>query len=58
MSTKSLVFIFMTIGSVIGGYLPLLWGGDTFSMSSIFLSSVFAIVGIWVGFKIGQNINY
>ena len=57
MSTKSLVFIFMTIGSVVGGYLPLLWGGDTFSMSSIVLSSVFAIVGIWFGFKIGQSMN-
>ena len=57
MSTKSLVFIFMTIGSIIGGYVPALWGGDMFSTSSLVLSSVFAIVGIWVGFKIGQQLN-
>lgn len=57
MSTKSLVFIFMTIGSVVGGYIPALWGGDMFSSSSLVLSAVFAIVGIWVGFKIGQQLN-
>ena len=57
MSTKALVFIFMSIGSVVGSYVPALWGGDTFSMSSLVLGSVFAIVGIWVGFRIGQSIN-
>lgn len=57
MNTKSLVFIFMTIGSIVGGYVPVLWGADTFSMSSIVFSSIFAIVGIFVGFKIGQEIN-
>ena len=57
MSTKSLVFIFMTIGSIVGGYIPSLWGADSFSMSSLVFGSVFAIIGIWIGFKIGQQIN-
>ncbi|MEI8338076.1 MAG: hypothetical protein WCF92_02940 [bacterium] len=47
----------MTIGSIVGGYVPALWGGSTFSMSSIVLSSIGAIVGIIVGFKIGQGMN-
>ncbi|MFA6463686.1 MAG: hypothetical protein WCV55_01620 [Candidatus Paceibacterota bacterium] len=57
MSTKSLVFIFMTIGSIIGGYIPMLWGEGSFSMSALVFSSIFAIVGIIVGFKIGQEMN-
>lgn len=57
MSTKVSVFIFMTIGSFVGGYIPNLWGDGTFSMSALVLSSVGAIVGIYIGFKIGQQLN-
>ena len=28
MSTKRYIYLFMTIGSVVGGWLPTLWGAD------------------------------
>lgn len=51
---KSLIWIFMTIGTFAGAYAPLLWGGDSFSMSSVFFSGVGGILGIWIGYKMGR----
>lgn len=55
MSTKTLVFIGVTVGSIIGGYIPSLWGADIFSMWSLVLSAVGGLFGIWVGFRIGNS---
>jgi hypothetical protein len=55
MSRKSLIFWGMTFGSLIGGYVPALWGGDAFSVSGIIWSGVGGILGIWFGFKMGSD---
>jgi len=55
MNSKSLIWIFMIIGSAIGGYIPTLWGAGFFSISSVFLTAVGGIVGIWLGFKLSNN---
>jgi len=52
MDSKKLIYLTLTIGLFAGGYLPLIWGGSTFSFSSIFLSAVGGIAGIYVGFKL------
>jgi uncharacterized membrane protein YeaQ/YmgE (transglycosylase-associated protein family) len=54
MSTKTLVFLGMFIGSIVGGYLPSLWGADIFSMWSLVLSAVGGLLGIWVGYRMGN----
>ncbi|MFA5830577.1 MAG: hypothetical protein WC878_01980 [Candidatus Paceibacterota bacterium] len=54
MESKKLVWIFMSVGMVIGGYLPLLWGGSEFSVSGILFSGIGGIVGIWIGWKFSQ----
>ncbi len=54
MSSKSLIWIGMTIGSAIGGYLPLLWGGSLFSFTSIILTAVGGIAGIWTGYRLSN----
>lgn len=51
---KSLIWIFMTIGGTVGAYIPLLWGGSAFSMSSVFFSGIGGIGGIWLGYKLGR----
>jgi hypothetical protein len=55
MSKKKLVWIGLTVGSLAGGYLPVLWGGDLFSFTAIVLSAVGGILGIWAGFKLGND---
>lgn len=52
MESKRITFIFMTIGATLGGYVPLLWGESYFSFSSILLSALGAIAGIWVAFRL------
>ncbi|MBI4991673.1 MAG: hypothetical protein HZB99_00445 [Candidatus Harrisonbacteria bacterium] len=54
MSRKSLIWISMLLGSTIGGFVPILWGGDALSFSSILLSGIGGILGIWFGFKFGE----
>lgn len=54
MESKTIVWIFMFIGSTIGGLIPNLWGAGLISFSGIILSGVGAIAGIYVGFKISR----
>lgn len=46
----------MIIGSLIGGYLPVLFGVSPFSMVSIITGFIGAFLGIWAAYKIGQSI--
>ncbi len=54
MQMKSLVWIGLGVGSTIGGMIPLLWGGSALSMSSVILSAVGGMVGIWGGYRLGS----
>ncbi len=55
METKTLVWIGLFVGSSVGSTLPMIWGADVFSISSVLLSAVGGILGIWLGFKLGNN---
>ncbi|MBP6881425.1 MAG: hypothetical protein KBC35_02260 [Candidatus Pacebacteria bacterium] len=46
-----MIWIMAGIGGWLGGYIPVLWGGTSFSMSGIIFNAVGAIIGIWIGFK-------
>ena len=54
---KTFIMTGLIAGSIAGGYVPMLWGGSVFSLSSIFLSGVGALAGIWLGFKISQRLD-
>jgi hypothetical protein len=54
---KMLVWLGMFIGSTLGSYLPVLWGGSLFSFTSVIVGSVGGILGIWVGYKLAQHIG-
>jgi len=54
MNSKSLIWIFMAIGSTIGGYIPTLWGSGFFSFSSVILTAVGGILGIWLGYRLSN----
>ena len=54
MSKKALIWIGMTTGSVAGGYLPVLWGGDIISYSAVILSTIGGAVGIWLCYRLGD----
>src|SRR3990167_881625 len=54
MSKKTLIWIGITVGSAVGGYLPALWGGDLISLASVMLSAAGGGVGIWLGYRFGE----
>jgi uncharacterized membrane protein YeaQ/YmgE (transglycosylase-associated protein family) len=49
---RSYIWIGILIGSTIGGLIPGLWGDGLLSYSSVLLSCVGALVGLWIGFKL------
>lgn len=49
---RLLIWIGILIGSTIGGMIPSLWGVGMFSYSSVMLSGVGGIVGLWLGYKL------
>ncbi len=55
MSLKSIVLLGMLVGSTIGGMVPILWGAEMLSFSSILGSLIGGCLGIWGGYKIGQR---
>lgn len=52
MESKKLIYFGMIVGSVVGGYLPIVWGGSAFSFSSVILSAIGGIAGIFIAFKL------
>lgn len=55
MSTKTCVWLGFFIGSTIGSYLPLLFGQDFFSLWSVILSAIGGLLGIWAGYRLGED---
>ena len=51
---RKLIWIFMFIGSTIGGLVPMLWGDSAFSFSSIICTGIGGFLGIWAGFRMTQ----
>ncbi len=52
MSTKTAVWIGMTIGSIIGGYIPMFFGADILSFTAVITSTIGGILGVIIGYKL------
>jgi hypothetical protein len=51
---SKLIWLGLFVGSTAGGYIPTLWGADMLSFSSVIGSAVGGILGIWIGFRMGE----
>lgn len=54
MSKKSLITLGLIVGSTVGGYLPVFFGAGIFSYISIITSGIGAVLGVWIGYKLGE----
>lgn len=45
----------MIVGSLIGGYVPMLWGGSAFSMSGVLWNAIGGFLGIYLAYKIANR---
>ncbi len=57
MNRKTFIWGGLFIGSSIGGFVPNLWGSGMFSISTVILSGVGGVIGVWIGFKIAALIG-
>jgi hypothetical protein len=46
------MWIFVLVGSTIGGFLPMLWGGSAFGLASLAFGSLGGIAGVWCAVKL------
>lgn len=57
MSAKTLIYIGITVGGLLGGWIGgMLDGGNMFGAWSIILGAVGSLAGIWAGYKISTII--
>ncbi len=49
---RGVIGICATLGAVIGGYVPVLWGDSGISYVSLFTGAIGAIVGVLVGARL------
>ena len=54
MNSKSAIWIGMFIGSSLGGFIPTLWGASFLSLSSVILTAIGGMAGIYLGFKMSD----
>ncbi len=52
MPSKGTVWILVLLGSILGGYIPSLWGAVLFSLASIITSALGGLFGLWLAFKL------
>lgn len=55
MNPKPLITVGVIIGTTVGGLIPHLWHASFLSLWGIFFSTLGGIAGIWLGYKISQQ---
>lgn len=54
MDRNKLIWLGLFVGSSVGGFIPSLWNSGMFSMSGVVFTAVGGILGIYVGYKLGE----
>jgi uncharacterized membrane protein YeaQ/YmgE (transglycosylase-associated protein family) len=55
---KSLIGFGLFVGSIVGGFVPSLWGDNgMFSMAGMLFSVIGGVAGIWAGYRLSQNLD-
>lgn len=54
---KQFIWGGMIIGSTVGGFLPMLWSESALSMSSVILTAVGGVIGVWAGYQLGKGMG-
>lgn len=49
---RSVIGLSVLVGSTVGGYLPVLWGSSSFSITSLLFGAIGGVAGIWVGIRL------
>lgn len=50
---RSIVWLFVGVGMVVGGFVPVVWGGSALGLASLVLGSLGGVAGLWLATKLG-----
>jgi hypothetical protein len=51
---RSAIGLLVFLGMTVGGFVPELWGAGFFSLSSLLLSALGGVAGVWVGYRLAD----
>ena len=51
---RSVIGLCMFAGTLVGGYVPVLWGDSGFSVTSLLFGAAGGIAGVWLGARISD----
>jgi hypothetical protein len=49
---RRVMWLFVLVGSTVGGLLPEVWGGSAFGLASLALGCLGGIAGVWAAFQL------
>jgi uncharacterized membrane protein YeaQ/YmgE (transglycosylase-associated protein family) len=56
--TKLLIGVGSFGGTIVGSYIPSLWGEDSFSVMGILFSIIGGVVGILLGYQLAKRLGF
>lgn len=51
---KSVIGFCAAFGTIVGGYVPLLWGASSFSLVSVAFGFLGGVAGVWLGVRVSD----
>lgn len=54
MYSRRVIWLCVTMGMVLGGALPSLWGGSQLGLASLFLGTLGGLAGVWAGVSLSS----
>jgi hypothetical protein len=57
MASKAIYYAAVSVGSIIGAYIPILWGADMLSFSSVLFSAIGGIIALVIVYKISSEME-
>ena len=52
---RSVIGLCATVGTLVGGYVPSLWGGSSFSLGSLAFGALGGVAGVWLGVRLSSD---
>ena len=49
---RRIVWLFVGAGMIVGGFVPVLWGGSSLGFASLVFGTLGGVGGLWVGLKL------
>jgi hypothetical protein len=49
---RSMVWLFVGVGMIVGGFVPVLWGGSALGLASLVFGSLGGVAGLWLATKL------